>query len=107
MDILLQNIAVRHREELARLYKHNFIRRLKTDFLIESLGSPLIKVIIGPRRAGKSTIDNYGALLENAVFSELRVRGYKANLNLFYYQSRSGYEVDFLLRSGHINQELI
>lgn len=51
--------------------------------------------------------DNYGALLENAVFNELRVRGYKTNFNLFYYQSRSGHEVDFLLRSGHINQELI
>lgn len=51
--------------------------------------------------------DNYGVMLENLVFNELRSRGCKPNLNLFYYQTKSGHEVDFLLRSGHINQELL
>ena len=46
-------------------------------------------------------------MLENLDFNELRSRGYKPNLNLFYYQTKSGHEVDFLIRSGHINQELI
>lgn len=51
--------------------------------------------------------DNYGVMLENLAFNELRSRGYKPNLNLFYYQTKSGHEVDFLIRSAHINQELI
>ena len=48
-----------------------------------------------------SLSENLGILLENAVFNELRIRGFKPNFSLFYYMTKSGYEVDFLLRKGH------
>lgn len=51
--------------------------------------------------------ENFGVLLENAVFNELRNRNYKPNLSIFYYTTRSGFEVDFLLRDGYKNAELI
>jgi len=51
--------------------------------------------------------ENYGKLLENLVFCELRSRGYRANQTLFYYETASKFEVDFLLRTGHEHQELI
>jgi predicted AAA+ superfamily ATPase len=40
---------------------------------------------------------NDSRLLENLVFVELVRLGFKPNLDLFYYQTRSGAEVDFLL----------
>lgn len=51
--------------------------------------------------------ENFGLLLENAVFNELRNRGNSPNHELFYYTTRSGYEVDFILREGHQNKEAI
>ncbi len=51
--------------------------------------------------------ENYGTLLENALFAELCRRGFKPNRSLFYYNTRSGFEVDFLLRQEHKHQELI
>lgn len=50
---------------------------------------------------------NDSRLLENLVFVELVRRGFKPNMDLFYYQTRSGAEVDFLLRRGAENLELI
>jgi len=41
------------------------------------------------------------------VFVELVRRKYRPSLNLFYYVAADGYEVDFLLRQGSKNQELI
>lgn len=46
-------------------------------------------------------------LLENLIFVELWRRGFVPNLDLFYYQTSEGHEVDFLLRRGHENIELI
>lgn len=43
---------------------------------------------------------NSGKLMENLVFSELLKRGYKPNHDLFYYKTRNGKEVDFVLREG-------
>ncbi len=43
---------------------------------------------------------NLGKLLENAVFIELVRRGYKPNLELFYYKTRNNKEVDFVLKKG-------
>lgn len=43
---------------------------------------------------------NYGKLMENAVFCELLKAGYAPNHNLFYYKTRNGKEVDFILREG-------
>jgi predicted AAA+ superfamily ATPase len=50
---------------------------------------------------------NDSRLLENLVFVELVRRGFKPNLELFYYQTRTGTEVDFLLRRASENLELI
>ncbi len=48
--------------------------------------------------------DDYGRLLENFVFISLLRRGLKANLDLFYYKTRSGREVDFVvLQNGKPN----
>lgn len=41
---------------------------------------------------------NIGKLMENLVFVELLRRNYKPNKNLFYYQTRNGKEIDFVLR---------
>ncbi len=50
---------------------------------------------------------NLGKLIENLVFIELINRGFRVNLDLFYYQTNNGHEIDFLLREGHSIQELI
>lgn len=48
-----------------------------------------------------------GRQLENAVYLELRRRGYAAGDSLFYYRSDEGLEVDFLVREGHVTTQLI
>jgi predicted AAA+ superfamily ATPase len=50
---------------------------------------------------------NDSRLLENMVFVELVRRGFKPNMDLFYYQTGSGTEVDFLLRRSSKNLELL
>ena len=50
---------------------------------------------------------DYGKLLENLVFIELLRRGYRPNLELFYYRTSTGKEVDFLVRKGLHPEELI
>lgn len=50
---------------------------------------------------------NISRLLENLVFVELTRRGFRANIDLFYYQTGSGTEIDFLLRKGSKNLELV
>lgn len=50
-------------------------------------------------RAISSTSDN-GRYFENLVFTELLKRGYKANQSMFYYQTRNGKEVDFIVKNG-------
>ena len=41
---------------------------------------------------------NIGRLMENVVFVEILRRGYKLNRDIFYYKTRNGREVDFILR---------
>jgi len=48
-----------------------------------------------------------GKQLENAVYLELRRRGLKSDLSLFYYRPAGAQEVDFLVRDGHQTNELI
>lgn len=48
-----------------------------------------------------------GKLMENLVFMELVKRGNEPNREIFYYHTRNGREVDFLLRKGHVALELI
>jgi len=52
-------------------------------------------------------ISNDARLLENLVFVELVRRRFTPNSDLFYYQTTSGTEVDFLTRQGSKNLELI
>jgi len=42
---------------------------------------------------------DYGKLLENAVFIELLRRGYLNNESLFYYSTKSGKEIDFIVKN--------
>lgn len=43
---------------------------------------------------------DWGKLMENAVFLELVRRGFRPNWELFYYKTRNGKEVDFVLKKG-------
>lgn len=43
---------------------------------------------------------NIGRLMENAVFLQLIRKGFSPGKNLFYYQSKTGRETDFILRKG-------
>lgn len=48
---------------------------------------------------------DWGRLMENAVFLALVRQGYRPNMELFYYQTRNGKEVDFVIKKGlEINQ---
>jgi uncharacterized protein len=44
--------------------------------------------------------EDKGRLLENAVFCELVRRGARPNIDLFYFQTSRGHEIDFLWRSA-------
>lgn len=48
-----------------------------------------------------------GRLLENLVFMELKRRGFKENVSLFYWRDPLGREVDFVLRKSTGRYELI
>lgn len=50
---------------------------------------------------------NMGRLMENLVFIQLLRKGYKVNQNLFYYRTRNGREIDFLLKKGNKIHRLI
>ena len=50
---------------------------------------------------------NYGRLLENLVFVELVRRDYTPDLGIFYFRTRNNREVDFVLRKGHVVEQLI
>jgi uncharacterized protein len=50
---------------------------------------------------------NWGRLLENLVFIELKRRGFSDHFSLFYYITRNNKEVDFVCRKGHQIIQLI
>jgi len=75
--------------------------RIKADRKIYTYDNGFISAKSQPVRSSDSR------LLENFVFIELVRRGFKPNIDLFYYQTHSGTEVDFLIRSGAKNIELI
>lgn len=50
---------------------------------------------------------NYGRLLENLVFLELLRQGFAPGLELFYYRTSKNREIDFVLRKGHVVDQLI
>ena len=43
---------------------------------------------------------NSGKLMENLIFLALLRKGYKANKSVFYYKTRNGKEVDFVVKEG-------
>lgn len=75
--------------------------RIKADRKIYAFDNGFITARSQPATSNDSR------LLENLVFVELVRRGAKPNMGLFYYQTRSGNEVDFLVRQGARNVELI
>ena len=50
---------------------------------------------------------NLGRLMENLVFIEILRRGHKLNRDVFYYKTKNGREVDFLLKEGAKIRQLI
>lgn len=50
---------------------------------------------------------NRGRFMENSVFIELIRKGYKVNQDVFYYRTRNGREIDFVLRKGTKISQLI
>jgi len=52
------------------------------------------------------TTENLGRLMENVVFLNLRSE-YKENEEIFYFETKEGYEVDFLIREGLRIKQLI
>lgn len=56
---------------------------------------------------GVQNSENLGRLLENAVFGKLIRMGLVPNKDLFYYKTKSGKEVDFIVRNGIKIEKLI
>lgn len=56
---------------------------------------------------GFQNSENLGRLLENTIFIKLVRDGFVPNKDLFYYKTKSGKEVDFLIRDGLKTSELI
>lgn len=50
-----------------------------------------------------SQVDNFGRLFENQIYLDLR----RQNKKIFYYQTKSGYEIDFLTQSPEGKKEFI
>ncbi|MBL8024583.1 MAG: ATP-binding protein [Elusimicrobia bacterium] len=75
--------------------------RIKAERKIYAYDNGFISALSQP------TLSNDPRLLENLVFIELVRRGFKPNFDLFYYQTGVGTEVDFLVRKGTENSELI
>ena len=50
---------------------------------------------------------NMGRLMENLVFIELLRKGYKVSQDLFYYRTKNGREIDFVLKKGYKFHRLI
>lgn len=48
-----------------------------------------------------------GKLMENVVFVELLRKGIVANRDLYYYKTKNGYEVDFVVKNGIEVERLI
>ena len=75
--------------------------RMKADRKIYAFDNGFITAYSQP------STSNTSRLLENLIFIHLVRRGFRPNMELFYYQTRAGHEVDFLLRQGTRNVELI
>jgi len=47
---------------------------------------------------------NRGAFFENLIFTELIKKGYEINANLFYYNTKKNYGIDFCIKGARFNQ---
>jgi hypothetical protein len=56
---------------------------------------------------GFQNSENFGRLLENVVFGKLIRQGLVPNKDIFYYKTKSGKEVDFLIKNGIKIEKLI
>ncbi len=68
-----------------------------------SLPKKYYLIDIGLRTKGFSFSPNYGRLIENLVAIELKRKG----LEFYYYKTKEGYEVDFLIKDGLKIKQLI
>jgi hypothetical protein len=75
--------------------------RIKADRKLYSFDNGFVSAKSQP------VLSNRTRLLENLVFIELVRRGFQPNIGLFYYQTSAGAEVDFLVRDGSRNIELM
>ena len=96
---------------------HDYLGHLEDAFLLFTMtvASPSIRVRqVNPRKcylvdpalasvASFKATQDWGHLLENTVYLELRRRGFA----LSYVQTSSGYEVDFLAETGRGRRELV
>ncbi len=106
--MIILKTAVKENENGADTRKHAGFRssltavfRLKADRKCYSIDNGYFSA----KQVG--VFKEYSKLLEKLVFVELWRRGYKPNLDLFYYETATGHEVDFLVRQGAKNIELI
>lgn len=87
-------------EELPR-YFHKTRERSKADRKIFIIDNGFVTF------AGSAATSNKAKLLENLAFMELRRRGLRAGIELFYYVTTTGYEVDFLSRNDGKTLEML
>lgn len=99
----------------------NYLRYLEESYLFFSLNRFSFKIkeqIKTPKKI--YVVDNgfilsksfqfsqdLGKLMENLVFIEMVKRGYKPNSNLFFYKTKTGKEVDFVLKKGTEIEKLL
>jgi predicted AAA+ superfamily ATPase len=96
--------------------------RTQEQVLTDALDTTLIKIGVGPRRAGKSRLIQHALqrrLLEylnfeeeqfigvsTAVYLELRRWGLKNDFSLFHYRPAGEQEIDFVVKDSHETTEL-
>ena len=96
------------------LTTQRYLKYLQEVYLVTSLNrfsykireqyhapSKIYTVDNGLARTGFSFSGDYGKLLENMVFNYYRRQGFKPNLDIFYYQTKSAKEVDFVIKKGY------
>ncbi|MCO6430475.1 MAG: ATP-binding protein [Deltaproteobacteria bacterium] len=86
-------------EDLPR-YFHKTRERLKADRKMYIIDNGFVTF------AGSAATSSKAKLLENLAFIELRRRGLRAGIELFYYVTTTGYEVDFIMRNDGKTSEM-
>lgn len=82
-------------------YSHKTAQRLKSPKKAYVIDNGLITA-----KAARLSPDN-GKLMENLVFTELLKRGLRPNIELFYYKTRNGKEIDFVVKKDTAVNELM